>query len=82
MAVYQTPGVLHVALASARINYEVADGIVVRGSIPKAQPAALPDGLAVLEVTSPAGWLEYEESGGIHRFRMTTEPVAEVPHGE
>jgi len=71
--VVETNGKIIIRIASSNIEYNLEDNIEIEGAILDEEGL----GLQEIEITSPAGYLYYDEINGVHTFYMGEEPVLE-----
>jgi hypothetical protein len=80
VAVFATTGTLHLRLADSEPQFVCAPGVRVSYHRTVVEPSEdAPYGVETVTVTSPAGWLYYDEVDGMHTLEMGPEPVPEPP---
>jgi hypothetical protein len=81
--IVETTGVLHMHLADCEPAFSCGDGVSVSFHRTVVNPCEdAPLGVENLTVTSPVGWLHYDEIDGVHVFEMGEAPVVETPRSQ
>lgn len=75
--ILNTTGTLTVRLAAESPIFDLGDGITAVVTAHRNPTSALPDGRSTIVVTSPEGYLHWDEDGDVQVLRMGDAPVPE-----
>lgn len=82
MAIFETTGILNFHLADCTPVFLCDENIiVVQHNTIRTPCEEVPYGVENIIITSPSGWLHYDELNGVHTFTMGDAPQIDTEEG-